>query len=82
MGKLAGNGASLFIANMQGQEDKDNFFLKRKMFTYTIFVIFTFKVSQKFISWASRKTKMPNCIFFPCANHSEAIHGGTFTTSK
>ena len=36
---------------------------------------------RKFISWTSRKTKMPNCIFFSSIKHSGDSHGGISTIS-
>ena len=44
-------------------------------------IMFTFKVLWKSISWASRKTKMSNCIFFSGTNCGGGDCGGTFTTS-
>ena len=40
------------------------------------------KVPRKFLSCASRKTKMPNNTFFSGTSQSGDSHGGTFTTSN
>ena len=57
---------------------------QRKKFTekYPIFVLFTFKVPRKFTSWASKNTKVPNCIVFSGTNYSGNSHGGISTTNN
>ena len=53
---------------------------KKFTYKYTTFIIFTFKVPDKFISWTSRKTNfMLNFIFFPNTNHGRSSLQGTST---
>ena len=69
---MGGNWGKIF--QKKSNMVKGAFYWKQEKFIYkyTIFIIFTFKMSQESISWASRKTKMPNCIFFLVLTMAEA----------
>ena len=45
----------------------------QEIYNITIFIIWIFKVPQKFISWASRKIKISGCNFFDTNNGRDSL---------
>ena len=61
---ITGTGVKMFQKKLQGQEGKELFLKTKKilMKICNISHLRSCKLPQKFTSWVSKKTKMPNCI--------------------
>ena len=82
---LAGPGVKMFRKKTCRVKRGKELLLKTKIVLIKICDIshlLACKLPQKFISWVSRKTEMPNCVVFCSTNHRGDSHGSTCTTSN